>query len=474
MNHKSQISILVDRRRSVSLQLQIYQALKQKIQTRNLTSGQALPSSRELASDLQVSRNTVLAAYDRLLGEGYLIAKSRSGVSVNPDIQVASPLNVLSRRNDAQFPSSNSSKNNPTPPKPFHPSQPDVRLFPIDLWNRCRARMLRKLGSSLLDYQTQFALGLPSLRMQIAKYLNDCRGVVCDWNQIAITNGSQHALFMLSQLLLEPRDTVCIEDPGYPGARRAFEHAQAKLCSMDVDQNGCAPPILRSGQTAKLIYITPSRHYPTGVTMPAARRMAILEFARSSKAWLIEDDYDSEFRYSRPPLPSLHSLDKSSRVIYVGSMSKVLFPSLRIGFVVLPNDLTTNFERLRFTIDDHGMLIEQATLAEFIESGAFFRHIRRCRKAYSQRLEVFLDCARQHRLPLSFPYIDGGMNQTGFFKNPKVKDTLVSDKLAKAGLRIPALSSFSSSGTPTGLVFGYTAFDPATIRSAMKLVASVL
>ena len=474
MKRKSQFSILVDRRRSVSLQLQIYQALKQKIQTRELTSGQAIPSSRELASDLQVSRNTVLAAYERLLGEGYLIAKSRSGVSVNPDVQVASPLPFPSRRNDSQSPSQNGAKHNPIPPKPFHPSQPDVRLFPIDLWNRCRARMLRKLGSSLLDYQTQFALGLPSLRMQIAKYLNDCRGVACEWNQIAITNGSQHALFMLSQLLLEPRDTVYIEDPGYPGARRAFQHAHANLCSMEVDQNGCVPPVLKNGQAAKLIYITPSRHYPTGVTMPAARRMAILDFARRAKGWLIEDDYDSEFRYSRPPLPSLHSLDKSGRVIYVGSMSKVLFPSLRIGFVVLPNELATTFERLRCTIDDHGVLIDQATLAEFIESGAFFRHIRRCRKVYSQRLEVFLECAQQHRLPLSFPYVDGGMNQTGFFENPKVKDTLASDKLAKAGLRIPALSSFSTSGTSPGLVFGYTAFEPATIRSAMNIVASIL
>ncbi len=180
---------------------------------------------------------------------------------------------------------------------------------------------------------------------------------------------------------------------------------------MQVDQDGCVPP--KRGLSATLIYTTPSRQYPTGATMSVARRLELLSLARRQSAWLIEDDYDSEFRYSRPPLPSLHSLDEHGQVLYVGSMSKVLFPSLRIGYVVLPHKLLDAFEQLRRTIDDHGPLQDQATLAEFMESGGFFRHIRRCRKQYAERLDVFLSSMAKQQIPLQFPFIDGGMNQTG-------------------------------------------------------------
>ncbi|MFZ4470935.1 MAG: PLP-dependent aminotransferase family protein, partial [Pirellula sp.] len=225
---------------------------------------------------------------------------------------------------------------------------------------------------------------------------------------------------------------------------------------------------------ARLIYTTPSRQYPTGATMSVTRRLDVLRAAKRLDAWLIEDDYDSEFRYSRPPLPSLHSLDENHRVLYVGSMSKVLFPSLRIGYVVLPQRLLDSFEQLRRTVDDHGPLIDQATLAEFMEVGAYYRHIRRCRKRYSERLDAFQCSVEKHRIPLIFPFTDGGMNQTGRFLDQSVDDEQISQVLAGLGLRVPSLKSCSLRQRTSGLIFGFTAFEPAAIRSAVSNMARII
>ncbi len=357
-------------------------------------------------------------------------------------------------------------------PLPFRPSQPDVRLFPIETWNRLRNRAIRKLGSGLLHYQSRFALGLPSLRHSLATYLREHRGVQCDWHQIAITSGSQHALYMLGQLLLQPKDTVWMEDPGYLGARRAFEGTGAKILPMKIDPQGAVPPAdLRQ---ARFVYTTPSRQYPTGICMPIARRMIWLERVQESNAWLIEDDYDSEFRYTRAPVPSLHSLGAKGRVLYIGSMSKVLFPSLRIGYIVLSPELVEPFTQLRWVLDDHGPLIDQATLASFIDSGKFYTHIRRCRKAYGNRLETFLQSAEKLQLPLQFPNADGGMNQAGFFLDPKADSQELSKRLGDAGLDIPSLQQFAIRRTASGLLFGFTAFDPDSIVANMAKVGRVL
>ena len=451
------LSIGMDRRLKQTLQSQIYQALRQAILEGQLSAREALPSSRELAAQWNVSRNTVLAAYDRLLGEGYLETRPRSGVFVSQSLHQSRhasgeqiPLQPTALRAHDQ-------ERRLHGPIPFHPSQPDVRLFPLDQWNRSRTRAMRACGAGLLDYQSRFTLGLPTLRFQIAKYLNQSRGVRCDWEQVVITSGSQHALYMLGQLLLQPDDSVLIEDPGYPGAQRAFTQPGAKLFPMQVDNDGCIPP--KRPPAAKLIYITPSRQYPTGATMSVARRLEMLAVAQQLSAWLVEDDYDSEFRYSQPPLPSLHSLDEHSCVLYVGSMSKVLFPALRIGYAVLPHKLLDKCEQLRRTIDDHGPLIDQAGLAEFMDSGAFYRHIRRCRKRYAERLDAFLSSIDKYRIPLEFPFTDGGMNQTGRLCDQDIDDEQLSQQLAKVGLRVPSLQSCSLRQRQRGLIFGFTAFE---------------
>jgi GntR family transcriptional regulator/MocR family aminotransferase len=252
----------------------------------------------------------------------------------------------------------------------------------------------------------------------------------------------------------------------------AFELAGAKVRGLPVDEQGVVVPA--KPIHAKLIYTTPSRQFPTGACLPVARRMALLEFAKHARAWIVEDDYDSEFRYSRPPLPSLHSLAAQGRVINVGSMSKVLFPGLRIGYLVLPPELVQPLETLRIAVDDHGILIDQATLAEFIEAGAFDAHIRRCRKVYADRLANFLECAERQRLPLSFPFTDGGMNQAGFLLESAASMKDLSERVAAGNFDIPAIRQYMLPGTKPrqdGLVFGFTAFDKATTSSALKDLA---
>ena len=461
----------LDRSKTISLQEQLVVKMRARIQSGLLAAGEALPSTRELAQDLGVSRNTIIAAYDRLLGEGYLESQLRSGIFVSSDLSVrqakhattCSPLHALTPADQEVVLRG---------PLPFRPSQPDVRLFPIALWNRIRNRELRTIGSGILNYQSRFALGLPTLRHALAQYLNDNRGVRCDWKQVAITSGSQHALFLLSQLLLKKGDSVWIENPGYRGARFAFELAGAKLRLMKVDELACVPP--KNIGNAKLVYVTPSRQYPTGACMPAARRLAMLEAVKASNAYLIEDDYDSEFRYSRAPLPSLHSLNNQGGVIYLGSMSKVLFPSLRIGYIVLPHELVEPFERLRLVVDDHGPLVDQATLSAFISSGAFYTHVRRCRKVYAERLATFLESIEKNHIPLDFPFTDGGMNQTGYFKDSTINAPAASSLLQQQGLDIPAIQHFSLGRARSGLVFGFTAFENSVIRSSLVTVGKAL
>ena len=467
-------AIPLNRDSSTSLQNQLSAVLKERIRSGIIASGTSLPSTRELAKDLGISRNTVVNAYDRLLGEGYLESRPRSGVFVNSGLHGAASRNTKSKpsRSARRVPRPLQPETRLTEPRPFRPCQPDVRLFPLSKWNSIRSRILRSSGNLLLNYQSCFALGLPSLRQALATYLSESRGVRCQWQQIAITCGSQQALFLLGQLLLKPDDKVLMEDPGYVGARQAFEHAGARLIRMPVDELGAVPP--RNLPPAKIIYTTPSRQFPTGASLPVARRMQMLEAARTANAWLLEDDYDSEFRYSRPPLPSLHSLDTNGRVIYLGSMSKVLFPSLRIGYVVLPEELVSSFETLRLIVEDHGPLIDQATLAEFIESGCFYSHIRRCRKAYASRLDAFLSAMDRHKVPLEFPFTDGGMNQTGYFSDGQVDAKQISNDLHEAGFDVPSLDQYSLSTPRSGLVFGFTAFDARTIQSAIKTLSAVI
>lgn len=449
-----------------SMQTQLTSRLKQMIQAGELQAGERLPSTRELANELLVSRNTVVAAYEMLVGEGYLESQLRSGFRVNEAAQAfrAFPQRIRAARERTLSP------RQPGIPVPFRPTQPDVNLFPLQIWNRHRTRVLKR-GACLLHYQSRFPIGLDELRRNIAQYLRDSRGVRCQWHEVAITNGSQQALFLLSHLLLRPGQRVYMEDPGYPGARNAWNHAGAKIVPVSVDEEGIRLPV-DDVLKAALIYVTPSHQFPLGTCMSLARRLALLQVARASNAWIVEDDYDAEFRYTSAPQPSLQSLDEQRRVIYIGSFSKTLCPGLRLGYVVLPPALIEKFTALKSIVDDYSPLIDQATLAAFLESGAFYAHLRRCRRHYAERQLFFLEQVKRCGIPLTFPVTGRGMNLTGMLPE-STNDRALSMRLRGVELDVPPLSRYAVKPVRPGLVFGLAAFDKRKILKGIEKMAPI-
>jgi GntR family transcriptional regulator/MocR family aminotransferase len=436
------------------------------IQTGELEAGERLPSTRGLAHELSISRNTVVAAYETLQGEGYVEATLRRGFTVNKVTQAfrTMPLRYRERREPER------TQSLPAMPVPFRPTQPDVSLFPLPVWNRHRNRVLRR-GASLLQYQSRFPVGLDELRSSVANYLRDSRGVRCGWHQVAITNGSQQGLFLLAHLLLRPGLRVMMEDPGYPGARNAWSHAGATIVPAPVDEEGIrlAESEIRC---AALIYVTPSHQFPLGTCMSLGRRLSLLQAAHAAGAWIVEDDYDAEFRYTSMPQPSLQSLDEHSRVIYVGSFSKTLCPGLRLGYVVLPPSLVEPFAALKSTVDDYSPLVDQATLAVFLDSGGFHAHLRRCRRHYAERQAFFLEQIERRKLPLKFPVTGRGLNLAGMLPEG-TNDERLSRRLNKAGLDIPALSRYATRSIQSGLLIGLASFDIKQIGEGVGRMARV-
>jgi GntR family transcriptional regulator/MocR family aminotransferase len=459
-------NLILNRDDDRSMQAQLSGQLKRMIQAGELQAGEQLPSTRELAHELAISRNTVVAAYEMLQGEGYVEAMLRRGFTVNKAAQAfrAMPLRARERREPKRPPSM------PVMPVPFRPTQPDVNLFPLPIWNRHRTRALRR-GGSLLQYQSRFPVGLDELRSSVTDYLRDSRGVRCGWHQVAITNGSQQGLFLLAHLLLRPGLRVLMEDPGYPGARKAWRHAGATIVPAPVDEEGIR---LANGEklNAALIYVTPSHQFPLGACMSLGRRLSLLQSARAAGAWIVEDDYDAEFRYTSMPQPSLQSLDEHSRVIYVGSFSKTLCPGLRLGYVVLPPALVEPFAALKSTVDDYSPLVDQATLAAFLDSGGFHAHLRRCRRHYAERQAFFLEQVERRKLPLTFPVTGRGMNLAGMLPE-EMNDERLSRRLRTAGLDIPSLSRYAMRPIQPGLLFGLAAFDIKQIREGVGQMARV-
>lgn len=464
-------NLWIDRSARPTLQDQLARQIRERIRSGDLAPGDSLPSTRDLATELKVSRNTAVYAYERLMSEGYLESSSRACVFVSPSItmprepkRTVIPKKASARATPAATPPLSA-------PRPFRPCQPDVGLFPLLTWNRMRGRALRREGRNILHYQASCIAGLPALRENVATYLRDHRGVRCDSHQVVITSGSQQALFLLAMLLLEQGDRVYVEDPGYVEARLAWRNAGARIVPGRIDEQGLRLP--DKGSKISLIYTTPSRQFPTGVSLSLARRLALIDYASRNRCWIIEDDYDSELRYGAAPLPSLQSLDTSGRLIYTGTFSKVLFPSLRLGYVVVPDTLVDRFIELKHLSDDHLPLLDQATLALFLESGAFYSHIRRCRREYALRHALFLDLFAKAELPLTFEHTDGGMNVVAYLPEGSV-DVAWSNRLQEAGFDVPALSHYAIEPARPALVFGFTAFTDDTIRFEFKRMRPIL
>jgi GntR family transcriptional regulator/MocR family aminotransferase len=357
-------------------------------------------------------------------------------------------------------------------PQPFASGLPDLQMFPFSTWARLMARHWRRPGYSLVGYGDP--AGYRPLREAIAAYLRHSRAVRCEAEQVVIVTGSQQALDISARLLIDPGDTALLEDPGYPGARVALSAAGAELMRLPVDEEGANIAGIADG-AAHMAFVTPSHQFPLGVTMSVARRLALLEWAERSGAWVLEDDYDSEYRYRGKPLPSLQGLDDTGRVIYVGSFSKTVFPSLRLGFLVLPPDLVEPFRRAHGVIDGHSPVTEQAVLADFIADGHYARHIRRMRAVYEERQAVLVDAAgRELKGLLEVLPSEGGMHLVGWL--PKgIKDSDAAAKAAAHGVYVRPLSTCSVRKlSPGGLILGYAALSIPQIREGVRKLGSAL
>ncbi len=380
------------------LHRQLYEALRRAMLGGQLDAGERIPSSRELATDLRLSRNTVVAALSQLTVEGYLSSHVGSGTYVNDNVPrgpaAAAPgftgqSAQLSQRGAAL---SNTFCARTLEIQPFTGGIADFSAFPTTLWQRLQNKHWRMSYPDMLDYSSSG--GYAPLRRVVADYLRVFRSVQLDTDQVIITSGTQQSLELCAQLLADHGSTVWVEDPAYWGAVKAFMATGLKLHGVRVDEQGIAPEPLDEATAPRLIYVTPSHQYPTGAVMSLARRHQLLDTARRHQAWILEDDYDSEFRFSGPPLSSLQGLDSDARVLYMGSFSKVLYPGLKLGYLVVPQQLVTAFKEAHYDLNRPGQLPLQAALAEFIEMGHFSSALRRARQSYAERRRCLLEALK--------------------------------------------------------------------------------
>jgi GntR family transcriptional regulator/MocR family aminotransferase len=462
--------------------------IRNSILSSKLKRGKRMPSSRGLAQQYQCSRGTVVTAFEHLQDEGYIETRKGAGTFValalpddllsvkRPSIQSSNGPSRASLSKRGNFTAAHVS---PLPAsrsvgKAFRAYEPAIDLFPVELWSRIAGRVVRRAPRSL--YGQGDSRGYAPLRKAIAEYVGSARGVRCDQDQIIITAGAQQALDLVARLLLDPGDMVLMEDPGYPGAVSAFKASGARVVPIPVDDEGIKMAMApRQRQSAKLIYTTPANQFPLGITMSLPRRLQLLNWAIDKGAWIVEDEFDAEYRYFGRPVPALQSLDRSGTVIYVGTFTKMLFNSLRLGFLVLPERLVDAFASARFLVDRHSPTLEQAILAEFILDGHFGHHVRRMREVYSERVSVLAESANK-RLGerLKVDLASSGMRTIGWLQNGE-NDLTVAGRARAQGLEIAALSQFAiRSHNPAGLILGFAACTPGELRRGVDVLASVL
>jgi GntR family transcriptional regulator / MocR family aminotransferase len=472
------------------LHRQLYEALREAILTRRLAPGMRLPSTRTLASELGLSRYTVVDAFRQLCAEGYLEGTIGAGTCVAgtlPDDLLRPPLPATSpsvptrerrprsHRTEVQMALGRPLlSTRPRPSRhnqPFQAGVPALDAFPGDRWGRLLARHARAMPASMRGYQ--HPAGYPPLRRAIASYLVAARGVRCTAEQVIVVNGSQQGIALTAQVLLNPGEAVWMEDPGYPGAKGALLGAGARLIPVPIDAEGLDVEAGRArGPEARLAFVTPSHQCPLGVTMSLQRRLALLEWAREAGAWVIEDDYDSEYRYVGRPLAALQGLDTAGRVIYAGTFSKVLFPALRLGYLVVPRDLIEAIAAARLFADMHPPLLEQAVLAEFMTDGHFARHIRRMRRLYAERQAALVEAARPLSDWLDVRASEAGMHLLGWLPGGG-DDQAIAQLAARHRVITHPLSHFCiEPSEQRALLLGYASVPIPAIREGVRRLAT--
>ncbi|WP_339522937.1 MocR-like pyridoxine biosynthesis transcription factor PdxR [Pseudomonas sp. EL_65y_Pfl2_R96] len=499
--------IELDRRQGLSRQL--YQALRVRVLDGRLASGTRLPASRDLAAALSISRNSVVRAYDQLYAEGFIEGRVGDGTYVAQLPQAAWPVKKLSTKVSTGFstglptalstnwldlPVVSSSKvihsdalgrvekNHLAvppggPPRAFRVGVPAFDLFPFEVWAKLSAAFWRKPDLQQLCYGDP--AGDERLRGLIAAYLRSSRGMQCSAEQIVITSGAQQGISLCAQLLVEPGDGVGIENPGYRAAGHAFAVAGARLHGVAVDSEGINCTELAGLSDCRLAYVTPSHQYPTGVVMSLARRLELLAWAERTQGWIVEDDYDGEYRYSGAPLAPLAALDRQGRVLYVGTFGKVAFPALRLGYLVLPPGLVEAFSQRRAVDVRHSEVSTQAVMAEFMAAGHFQRHIRRMRRAALSRRNVLLN-GWPVDIPgvAKLPSVAAGLHLTVRVDSVARERELI-EQATSVGVEVNGLSSYWLPDTTlpedqrAGLVLGFAAVPEAAIESALARLKEV-
>ena len=465
---------------NMPLHRQLYEAMRRAILDGKLSAGDRLPSSRELTQDLKLSRNTVVAALNQLSVEGYLVSRVGSGTYVNDNVPKAQSrthhagasarVASLSKRGNALS----------TPfcatqleVQPFTPGLADFSAFPVALWQRLQNKHWRMTYPEMLDYS--YSGGHAPLRRAVADYLRVFRSVPLDVDQVIITSGTQQSLELCAQLLGDHDDTVWLEDPAYWGAIKAFMATGLRPHPVPVDENGMAPGPADEKHPPRLIYTTPSHQYPTGAVMSLPRRQQLLSIASAHNAWILEDDYDSEFRFSGPPLSSLAGLDQEQRVLYMGSFSKVLYPGLKLGYLVVPKRLVTPFKQAHYDLNRPGQMPLQAALAEFIELGHFASSLRRARHSYAERRHCLLESLQ----PCLGPNAKISGAEQGLHLCLRLPDVMDDKALAlrigHLGMTVRALSAYCLQRTDAkGLVIGYGYAPLADIAHYGPLLAKAI
>ncbi len=486
------MSVTLDRSAREPLHRQIYGAVRDAVVAGRLRPHDRVPSTRALAADLGVSRNTVLLAVTQLAAEGYLRGRPGAGTRVAPQppddlVRAEAPSDPLGARpEEAARPAiarrgartallSDGMPRLGLAPRPFRHGTPALDRFPVDLWARLAARRAQRVSLEFLDHGEAF--GYRPLREAIAAYVGTARGVHCDPAQVLVTSGAQQALTLAAQVLLDPGDAAWMEDPGYLGMRGVLTIAGARVVPVPVDAEGLdVAEGVRIAPRARLVYTTPSHQFPLGVVMSRARRDALLRWARAAGAWIVEDDYESEYRFAGHPLPALHGLDPDGRVLYVGTFSKTVFPSLRIGYLIVPRDLIEPFARARAFAAGSASPLEQAVLADFIIDGHFARHVRRMRTLYAARQAALVALAeRELRGRVTLRPAAAGLHLLGWLPAGR-SDAAVSAALAARGVEAPPLSMYhvAPRAADGALLLGYAPLDEVALRQGVDVLRDVL
>lgn len=486
------LSIAIDKTSETSLQIQIFDQVRDAILAGRLAPGTLLPASRTLANELAVSRNTVLAGFERLYAEGYTEGLIGSGTRVSQVL----PEELLSARKQDNAPGVKKIKTGKLskltldlsgyrpshigrsdPRRAFRPGLPDLDSFPFATWSRLVGRFWRHPPKDLMF--TGDLSGYRPLRDVVAAYLGAVRGLNCSAENIVITSGAQQALDLIARTVIDPGDQVWVENPGYSGLRNTLKAAGAELVHVPVDNEGVSVDTgIALAPNAALAAVTPSHQYPLGVTMSLSRRLELLDWAQAKGAWILEDDYDSDFRYSGKPISALQGLDDQGRVVYVGTFSKILFPTLRLGYVVLPEFLVDPFLKVRAALDDHPALALQPALAEFIAEGHFASHLRRLRRLYGERQQLMIEAMTKQGAGLFdvAPHEAGMHLVARFAADIGITDRELADLGNQVGLVTPPLSGYyaDQSVDQKGIVLGYAGLSEREIKGGVSKLVDVV